>query len=192
MNMSMNNAPLTAEERALRLKLHADGLTNKEIAKAIGVEPKTIYTWLRYYGLKSNKSSRVRNIEKADARRKALFAQGLSVDEIARLENVKPDTIRMWQFKVGSRKNKSFTPNDVSKHPEHERLFLREFFTDLLNAYKQCNTKPDIRRFMYVWSIEKGGRRETEWYVRNNKKARSTAQDGCSTGSTVCSRHQTR
>lgn len=150
---------LTAEERDLRLKLHAEGLTNAEIARAVGVSTSAIASWVYYSKLKPN-SINGRQDGSVTQRRVDYLNQGYTLREIADLENVKYGTIRQWYCKVVRSPAKLPALIDVSTKPLHERLLLREFFCDLVYAYDRCNVTPDIMRFMYVWSIEKGNRKD--------------------------------
>lgn len=153
---------LTDEEVALRLKLHKSGMTDKEIGLRVGRSSKTIWAWLRSRGLKSNKSPHRLRIEAQSKRREQMVEQGLTNAEIARREGVDVSNIRKWKHRRRAdeplRNVIGGVIHSMENRPQCEIDFLREFFQDLAWAYDHCSIKPDISKFIYEWSIIKGGR----------------------------------
>lgn len=192
---------LTHEEEQLRYKLHAQGLSNKEIADITGADQKSLSSWFRYRGMRSNKSHIQQEAERNHKRRLKMIERGMSFDRIAKAEKVTRKTILDWARKADVTENYGMKTYDMTHRPDNEKEFLRGFFRDLVWYYDSCHKKfkPDISRFMYVWSVERGGRsRKASWdsgvknRERNNSQVRPETQTGNPTGNSQGSRVQRR
>jgi len=81
--VSWRNLP--AAEEARRRKLHRQGMTDKEIARAIGLSPSGISGWRRKRQLRANYR---RQETEMNIRRRQMYEAGLSDREMAAREGV--------------------------------------------------------------------------------------------------------
>ena len=88
----------------------------------------------------------------ANARRMALYRQGLTDREIAEREGVTVSAIKQWRYVHHIWPKEWGTKHDVSVRAEHERVLLRSFFSDLITVANAAQGKRvDVGRFMKVW-----------------------------------------
>lgn len=78
------------------LRLHADGLTDHEIAIAMNAPYSTVGAWRRTHGLSPNPSQR-----SGDAARRRLHAEGLTDRQIAEKIGMGRAAISVWRRKNG-------------------------------------------------------------------------------------------
>ena len=139
---------LPAEEEARRLEFYRQGLTDKQLARAVGMSHQAISHWRWRRGLKPNKDATV------DPRRLKMFHAGLTDEEMARREGASPITIQLWRRKRGLRRKKrpKILPPFRGTRTERERLIIEAFERDLLRAADRFEKRaPDIGSFLEAW-----------------------------------------
>lgn len=157
----MSRRALSSEEEARRRKLYREGLNDKEIAQAVGLNHHSIYVWRRNRGLPVNRRRGKGKRHDIDARRKKMFEAGLTDEEMARQEGVAKGTIASWRWKhqLGrlpkqqrNYKTSYRTKNIAKNYPRANVRFLQAFERDLLRvADGRYGHALDISMFLEAW-----------------------------------------
>lgn len=119
------------EKRSLeeRMVLYKKGLTDKEIAKKQGVGDAAIWQWRKKLGLAANKPAvsgharrreamEANRVHKKDEERAALYREGLTDEEIAEKQGVKPAAVTFLaaeEWPASERKGEAATPLEKMK-----------------------------------------------------------------------------
>lgn len=149
----MPRSRIPAEEEARRRELHAQGYTPAQIAKMTGLTVWAVHNWLSRRGLVPHVDpKRVAAVERGRKIRE-LHSRGYSKEEIAEKLDLPLAYVRKYfrQRGGGRHLHGKFYRYDVSKRPDHERRFLRMFFSDLVRLTAESGKVPDIGIFMKEW-----------------------------------------
>lgn len=151
---------LPSDAENARRSLHAKGLTDREIAERLNVSMAAIGAWRYRRGLKVNPVKKFNTSARgtlkldrqANARRMALYRQGLTDREIAEREGVTVSAIKQWRYVHHIWPKEWGAKHDVFVRAEHERVLLRRFFSDLITVANAAQGKRvDVGRFMKAW-----------------------------------------
>lgn len=146
--MSWRNLP--AAEEARRRKLHRQGMTDKEIARAVGLSPSGISGWRRKRQLRANYR---RQETEMNIRRRQMYEAGLSDREMAAREGVTVGAISNWRgLRYLPRQSRTGPRGTTETYPRENILFMQAFERDLLRAADRFEKRaPDIGSFLEAW-----------------------------------------
>jgi hypothetical protein len=94
-----SNGPLTADQTTARKQLHAQGCTDADAGRILGIAPNTYNEWRTRAGLPTNTAA-IRN-RLLHEQRYAMHAQGKTDAAIGEATNATPTAVRKWRVKQG-------------------------------------------------------------------------------------------
>ena len=97
------NGPLTIDQTTARKQLHAQGCTDADAGRILGIAPNTYNEWRSRAGLPPNTSA-VRNRLLHELRH-AMHAQGKTDADIGTATNATATAVRKWRVKQGLESN---------------------------------------------------------------------------------------
>lgn len=90
---------LDQDEHNRRYALYRQGMSDDEIAKAVGMTPAAIQKWRSRRGLRTNRKRHTDLAPEEEDRRMVLYRQGLSDAKIAKALNLKHQAVAAWRYR---------------------------------------------------------------------------------------------
>ena len=151
-------ALIKEEEYNRRMAQLSSGLSLNDIAIKEGVTPASLSTWYKAHGKPYNNSRVDKRLE--------LYNEGKSFADIAKILNIKPDTIRAWGFSRGLKSHRKVKPLSTTTVSEVS-LFNNIHSLDLS---KKVEPIRDTKPFTYLIDKNKDNVFKSDKYAAEQAK----------------------
>ena len=149
-------------EHELRQMYHSEGMTQKEIAKVIGVSYATISIWMKKYGIESRMVSNSLSVYLSKPSRKELVKMycndGMSQLMIANILGVNRSNIRRWMIGYGIKSRMGTESHIGSSVKPSKKDIEKMYFDNNMSMYEIADdigvSESAVSKWMKEYKIE--------------------------------------